>query len=515
MIRPERQRWDALMREHHYLGMRAIVGEAMRYVASLDGRWVALVGWGAAAFKNHHRDEWIGWDPGLQWRRLKFLANNTRFLILPGVRIPNLASKVLGLNVRRLSQDWQALYGHRLWLVETFVDPSRFKGTCYRAAGWTLLGPTRGFGRNAGRYYRHGRAKMIFVRPLRADARGVLSHPLSRPEGVSKDKEVFMKVHRAAIDEKEGLLDYLKEVPDPRHARGLRHSQRSVLAVAICALLSGARSFVAMGEWASRCSQGMLKRLGCRRDPLSNRVIPPSEPTIRRLLQKIDAEAVDRAVQEWMGRRARGLREEAVAVDGKTLRGSHGREGGAVHLLSAFLSQHKVVVAQREVGEKTNEIPTLKPLLQDVDLKGKVVTADAMHTQKETARFLVEEKEADYLLIVKDNQPTVKGDIESLRMEAFPPSAPDDGQGAWADRESQDLGEQRTEGVCGFSARRAGDAHRTAHHRPPREESSTRGGLCPHEPESGTGEPRTVAEHLPRSLVHRKRLALGAGRDVR
>lgn len=437
------------MREHHYLGLRAIVGEAMRYVGLLDGEWVALIGWGAPAFKNRHRDGWIGWDPGLQWRRLKFLTNNTRFLILPGVRIPNLASKVLSLSLRRLSADWQALHGHPILLVETFVDPSRFKGTCYRAAGWTSLGQTRGFGRSAGRYYRHGHAKTIFVRPLRPDAREILSNPLSRPEGVSKNtwtrspgamrgrqarmacdkhgKEVFMNVRRATLDEKEGLLDYLKSVPDPRHARGIRHSQRSVLAVAICALLSGARSFVAIGEWAEACSQSMLKRLGGSRDPRSNRVRAPSESAIRRLLQAMDAEAVDRAVSEWLRRSVRDSGEEAVAIDGKTLRGSKGREGGAVHLLSAFLAQQKVVVAQREVGEKSNEIPAIKPLLRDMEIRGKVVTADAMHTQKETARFLVEEKGADYLFTVKDNQPTLKGDIESLPMEAFPPSASDDG----------------------------------------------------------------------------------------
>lgn len=414
------------MREHHYLGLRAIVGEAMRYVALLDGRWAALVGWGACAFKNRHRDEWIGWDPEIQWRRLKFLANNTRFLILPSARIPNLASKVLSLNLRRLSEDWQGLYGHPIWLVETFVDPSRFTGTCYRAAGWTLLGRTRGFGRNAGQYHGHGHVKTIFVRPLRPDALGVLSNPLSHPEGVSRNKEVFMKVHRMSIDEKEGLLDVLKEVPDPRKRRGIRHGQRSVLAVAICALLSGARSFAAMGEWAARCSQSMLKRLGCRRDPRSNRVVPPSEPTLRRLLQAIDAEAVDRVVNEWLRQRAGGGEEEAIAIDGKTLRGSKGREGGAVHLLSAFLAQQKVVVAQQEVGEKSNEIPALKPLLQDVEMTGQVVTADALHTQKESARFVVEAKGADYLFTVKDNQPTLKEDIEGLHLEAFPPSASND-----------------------------------------------------------------------------------------
>jgi hypothetical protein len=487
------------MCEHHYLSLRAIVGEAMRYVALLEGEWVALIGWGTAAFKNRHRDEWIGWDEGLQWRRLRFLANNTRFLILPGVRMANLASKVLSLNVRRLSQDWEALHGHPILLVETFVDPARFRGTCYRAAGWMDLGPTRGFGRSAGRYVGHGRPKRIFIRPLRADARAVLSDPLSHPEGRRKDKEVF-KMTRKRIDEKEGLLDYLKAVPDPRHARGIRHSQRSVLAVAICALLSGARSFVAMGEWVRGCSQATLKRLGCSRDPRSNRVRPPSESAIRRLLQRIDAEAVDREVSAWLSARAGGAESEAIGIDGKTLRGSQGRSGGAVHLLSAFLAQQKVVVAQKEVGEKTNEIPTLGPLLKDVDIRGKVVTADAMHTQKETARFLVEEKGADYVLTVKGNQPTLKEDIESLHLEAFPPSAPDDGQRARADRDSPDLDERGPQGIRGFSICRAGDAAGEVHDRSEGGEAPPRGGPWPHEPDGTGGVPGAALETHSRPL---------------
>ena len=109
-IRPgERERWNALMREHHYLGFHSLVGESMKYVAEAGGEWVALLGWGASAFKCGARDRWIGWSKALQWARLKYIANNMRFLILPGERRKNLASRVLGMNVRRLSSDWEAV----------------------------------------------------------------------------------------------------------------------------------------------------------------------------------------------------------------------------------------------------------------------------------------------------------------------------------------------------------------------------------------------------------------------
>jgi hypothetical protein len=113
---------------------------------------------------------------------------------------------------------------------------------------------------------------------------------------------------------------------------------------------------------------------------------------------------------------------EAIALDGKTLRGARGPEGQQVHLLSALLHGEGIVVAQREVGEKTNEIPEAPALLEPLNLAGLVVTADALHTQKKLACFLVEEKKADYLLTVKDNQPTLKKDISELfESEAFPP----------------------------------------------------------------------------------------------
>ncbi len=132
----ERREWDRLMRAHHYLGLTALVGRSLRYVAEVDGLWLALVGWASAALKCASRDRWIGWSPTLQWQRLNLIANNSRFLLLPGERVPNLASRILGLTLARLSADWQAVHGHRLLLAETFIDPSRFRGTCYRAANW-------------------------------------------------------------------------------------------------------------------------------------------------------------------------------------------------------------------------------------------------------------------------------------------------------------------------------------------------------------------------------------------
>lgn len=124
-------------------------------------RQVALLGWCAAALKCQARDRWIGWPEVVQWQRLSLVVNNARFLILPGERVRNLASRVLALNLKRLSGDWELAHGHPVWLVETFVAPRRFAGTCYRAAGWLEVGTTRGYGRRAGRYEAHGEPKTV------------------------------------------------------------------------------------------------------------------------------------------------------------------------------------------------------------------------------------------------------------------------------------------------------------------------------------------------------------------
>jgi len=401
----ERQRWRQLMRQH-YLGFKSVVGESIGYVATIDDQWVALLAWGMAAMKNRHREAWIGWDEALKWRRLHLVANNVRFLILPGAHIKNLASKVLSLNLRRLSADWQERYGHPILLAETFVDLSRFKATCYRAAGWIPLGETRGFARSGNGYSSHGQPKMLFVRPLHPDTQRMLAAAFSPPVVTNrKEKIPVIDVNRLPVEGEDGLIDVLRAVLDPRKRRGIRHPLVCILAIAVCACLSGARSFEAIAEWASELSRDALKRLGSKRGKA------PSEKCFRITLQRLDAAGFDAVICSWLARR-KVFAGEGIALDGKTLRGAHDGDKAAPHLLSAVLHREGVIVAQVAVGEKTNEIPCVKPLLAELDIEDGVVTADAMHTQKETARFLVE-----------DNQPTLLQDIKDLGLEAFPPSA--------------------------------------------------------------------------------------------
>jgi len=174
VVRPigseERLGWRLYMERYHYLGERPIVGEHLLYAAFLDGELVALLGWASAALRSPLREAYVGWDEETKRRRLHFVANNVRFLILPWVCVRHLASKVLALNLRRLSADWEAVWRHPLGLAETFVDTTRFRGTCYRAANWIELGQTAGRSKRGNNYTSGGSKKALFVYPLRRHA---------------------------------------------------------------------------------------------------------------------------------------------------------------------------------------------------------------------------------------------------------------------------------------------------------------------------------------------------------
>lgn len=159
-----------LLGRHHYLGHRGTVGENMQYLVSdRQGNPLACVLFGAAAWQCRARDEHIGWNAATRARGLSYVTNNTRFLILPWVRVPHLASHVLGRIARRLSSDWQEKYGHPIHLLETFVDTSRFAGTCYRAANWRMVGATTGRTRQNKTQIPQTAPKAVWLYPLSKD----------------------------------------------------------------------------------------------------------------------------------------------------------------------------------------------------------------------------------------------------------------------------------------------------------------------------------------------------------
>ena len=216
-------------------------------------------------------------------------------------------------------------------------------------------------------------------------------------------------------EDRAGVLSVLARIPDPRKPRGVRHRLAAVLGLAVCAVMAGARSYVAIAEWAADADTEILARVGAGQ-------AVACETTFRRMLQALDADALDDAVGGWTQQRTSPLPGERrrVAVDGKTLRGSGtGGEPGR-HLLAAFDHAHGVVLGQVDVKAKTNEIPLFATLLDRIDVTGAVVTADALHAQRAHAEYLVDARGAHYLLTVKRNQPHLYTRLTALPWREVP-----------------------------------------------------------------------------------------------
>jgi hypothetical protein len=377
-------RFDAELDEHHWLGHR-MVGETMRYVAvDAVGEWVALVGFASPALSCGPRDRLIGWSPEVQLRRLRFVASNQRFCILPAGRRKNTASTVMSRTLQRLSADWVDSWGHPVLLVETFVDPSRHLGTCYGASSFLRLGETQGFGRQSGRYVAHGQIKHVYVRSLHRLSievlAGTFDHPLlADPRSAASVAQIDFNTADLS-----SLIRRIETITDPRDKRGVRHGFATTLVLIACATLAGNKSLVAISEWCESSSQEVLGRLGARISPASALLIPPSDATIRRATMAVDANEFDRIVNAWAGeqadRRGRsravgdgttgdddtgdpsstgstpdddsdttGADLTGVAVDGKAVRGAKREDGTQVQLLAALRHDTGMVIGHANV----------------------------------------------------------------------------------------------------------------------------------------------------------------------
>lgn len=204
------------------------------------------------------------------------------------------------------------------------------------------------------------------------------------------------------------LIPALATVIDPRHRRGIRHRLPGLLALSVCAVIAGARSFIAIAQWAADLPPHLSTGLGAG-DTV------PSESAFRRTLQLLDADHLDQVLGQWAANRTAGFYGlRAVAVDGKSVRGARTAEDRCPHLLAAITHTDGIVLGQVNVDVKTNEIPMLPTLLDTIDLTRTIVTADAMHCQKTHAGYLVDQRGAHYLLTVKGNQPALHSQLAGL-----------------------------------------------------------------------------------------------------
>ena len=327
------------MEEHHYLGALPKIGETIWYVASLKDQWVALISFSASAWKCAARDQWIGWSFRHQYDRLKLVVNNSRFLILPEWHIPNLGSRVLSLCEKKLPDDWQEKFGHPALLLETFVDPARFRGTVYKAANWLYAGNTKGFCRTKKGYAPAQSPKMVFLKPLKPDAQALLSRPVLDPHYRTGGSRVML-----SADYMKSLPSFFADIPEPRRTQGRRHRLATVLAISAGAILCGMRGYKAIADWAEGLQPKARRRFGCRYE--NSKWVVPSESIIRDVLIRVDPVYLDRALQGW--NKAYGSGDESLAIDGKTMCNAIDEEGHRTHIMSVVGHESKICHTQKK-----------------------------------------------------------------------------------------------------------------------------------------------------------------------
>ncbi len=454
-VRPDEEpRWNELMRQHHYLGFRNFCGKRLRQVAVLGDQWLALIGWHAAALHCAARDRWIGWTSLQRRQRLFLVANQSRFLLLcEAGSCPHLASRVLGLSLRQLPREWLRLHAAPLLLAETFVDPSHFEGTCYRAANWIEVGSTQGFGRVRGGaigYHSHGVPKRVFVYPLRRNARQQLAATQPHPH---------WQPHRPCImlqpSQWRSLFAYLDQIPETRKRRGLRYPLRTALTILIAARLAGQQNLTELCDFGRALSQATLAAIGSRRRPQTGRYEAPGISSWHYILKRIDAAEVERLLAAWTAEQVFDEEEDsaegeaadsgdseaplqAIAIDGKVLRGSYDRDLDAAgqprdkapqQQLSALEIHSGTVVGQLGfTGQKDDaEGAALRQLVEQFAGTGICMTADALHTQRPTVEKLLA-LQLNFALTVKDNQPTLLEEVrDGFHWDCMPAYTTTDG----------------------------------------------------------------------------------------
>jgi len=405
----ERTAFDELLVKEHYLRSANLVGEQLRYVAEYDGHWVALLTWNAAAYHLRDRETWIGWTPAQKKRRLTLVVNNSRFVVL--VRVPNLASRVMKGCVQRVSSDWLRTYNHEVLVAESFVDPQLFRGTCYKASGWMLLGQTQGYQRSRQDYYvEHERPKQLWVRELRPGARTILRG--RNLPATLKVQEAGQVPDCAQTPEELGhMLRFFEGIKDWRHRRG-DYSVACLVTIGVGAALCGVhRGQRDLAAFAAELTRAQMQALGFPRRGNPRRYLVPKETTFFRLLSNLDSRALEQALLDWQNRvlGPPAPDDDPVSVDGKELRSSQG-----VQIVSAYAVKSGRWLGSERIAEGSNEIPAGQTLLRRAPIEGKLVTLDALHTQTDTARLIVQERGADYLMTVKGNQPGVAETVRTL-----------------------------------------------------------------------------------------------------
>jgi hypothetical protein len=398
----EKARFDRLLSEKHYIGKAKPTGDFLRQVAVVDGQWVGLLAWGAGCYALKDRDQWIGWSRTQRAERQKLIVQNRRFLLL-GERgeHPNLASQILGAATRSLPEQWEERFGYRPLLAETFTDIEQFAGTCYKAAGWEPVGMSKGYGRHRADFFvHHERPKKLWLKALSEEARERLCGaqvPAAQQPGAHSNAHGVLPFEQPQC---RSLMETLQQMDDPR-ASNTQFRIGSVLSIVAMALLSGCRDLSAIHRFGQRLTQKQRALIGLPRKRGSRFYKIPCYSVYYRLLAALDLDRFAELLSDWLSAQSGSL-PAALAMDGKMIR-------DVIGLVSLVDQETGVPVAMGPMSQKEGEgqrceMKVAEKLVgQGPPLDGKVLTADALHTQKATAAAVVEQG-GDYLFQIKGNR---------------------------------------------------------------------------------------------------------------
>jgi hypothetical protein len=435
---------DEAIIKHHYLHNVTLVGEHLRYAFIYKGQWLAVATWSSAAFHIKDRDQFIGWSGEQCCRRRALLANNSRLVVIPDCHYPNLISRFMKLMLGGLSQDWQERWGHPIALVETFVDPRFYRGTAYKVSGWSHLGKTAGWKRDADDFYEKNDApKQIWVRELVKKACVKLRAPELPAEWAKVEQAVPVRC-QAKVPEIGSLMEsVIKEVPEFRRAQALAYPLPGLVCLMVMAAAQGVlRGPQDLADYADTLSQGQLRALRFRADRHTRELRCPKKTTFTRVLHEVDDDLLERVLLRWQDQILGPRQDRIVIFDGKKVRHAGVEIVNAVDSQGRFLGS---VVTQ----SKSNEIPAARQLLRGQNLLGQILVADAMHTQDETGQQILFEGGGDYLLTVKGNQSTLETTLKKLfEKQSFSPSAHTQDSGVETGAQPQPIGDS-VSGVCG------------------------------------------------------------------
>ena len=406
MRKGELKRFRDLEGKYHYMGETRSGGDTLRLVLEVDGEWAALMVWGSACYQLKDRDAYIGWTASARAARQKLVVQNRRFTVLAGRGVmPNLASRALALAAHELPALWRESFGYEPLLAETFCDREASAGTCYRAAGWTPLGMTKGFSRSrqtSDYYVPNGRPKALWVKPLRPDTCATLCSTDLPPEchkGADSDAYGVLPLPGEQV---ESLHEALCRVQDPRASNRKFHIG-TILTLLALGVMAGYKDLKSTVRLCEKLTQRQRIALGLPRFDRKgggNYRTTPSYTAFYNLLKQLNPDDFASVLSAWI-RAHEGSLPRQIALDGKFVRDVTG-------LVSLVDAESGVPVMMATASQKEGEGDKCEltvgiALVREADLSNALVSADALHCQQETVREITMSG-GEALVQVKGNQ---------------------------------------------------------------------------------------------------------------